>query len=153
MSDGEATAGEGSDAGAKLKKKLKVKPGMRPGATPSGSRAGSPAPGGESMRLSVMTSDRADPIALASRPGPPKTGAATPSGSPPPGQATDVIQPREIAEALAPYAKEGISLSNLMKKFQGRVNKPGNINTSQWVQMVKAHGVYGPDKLLRPKAS
>jgi transcription initiation factor TFIIF subunit alpha len=47
MSDGEATAGEASDAGARLKKKLKVKPGMRPGATPSGSRAGSPAPGGK----------------------------------------------------------------------------------------------------------
>ncbi|EAQ88165.1 hypothetical protein CHGG_04784 [Chaetomium globosum CBS 148.51] len=134
MSDGEATAGEGSDAGAKLKKKLKVKPGMRPGGTPSGSRAGSPAPG-------------------ANRPGAPKTGGATPSGSPPPSQAVDIIQPREIAEALAPYAKEGISLSNLMKKFQTRVNKPGNITTSQWIQMVKVHGVYGPDKLLRPKAS
>ncbi|KAK4244286.1 hypothetical protein C7999DRAFT_17441 [Corynascus novoguineensis] len=132
MSDGEATAGEASDAGAKLKKKLKVKPGMRPGATPSGSRAGSPAP----------TANRA-----------PKPGAATPSGSPPPGQAPDIITAKEIADALAPYAKEGISLSNLMKKFQGRVNKPGNINTSQWVQMVKAHGVYGPDKLLRPKAA
>ncbi|KAL2189590.1 Rap30/74 interaction domain-containing protein [Thermothelomyces heterothallicus CBS 203.75] len=133
MSDGEATAGEGSDAGAKLKKKLKVKPGMRPGATPSDSRAGSPAP----------AANRA-----------PKPGGATPSGSPPPGgQAPDIITAKEIADALAPYAKEGISLSNLMKKFQGRVNKPGNINTSQWVQMVKAHGVYGPDKLLRPKAA
>jgi len=47
MSDGEATAGEASDAGAKLKKKLKLKAGMRTGATPSGSRAGSPAPGGK----------------------------------------------------------------------------------------------------------
>ncbi|KAL2159883.1 hypothetical protein VTH06DRAFT_2016 [Thermothelomyces fergusii] len=136
MSDGEATAGEGSDAGAKLKK-LKVKPGgMRPGATPSGSRAGSPAP----------TANR-----------PPKPGGTTTSsGSPPPppsGQATDIITAKEIADALAPYAKEGISLSNLMKKFQGRVNKPGNITTSQWIQMVKAHGVYGPDKLLRPKAA
>jgi transcription initiation factor TFIIF subunit alpha len=46
MSDGEATAGEASDAGARLKKKLKVKPSMRPGGTPAGSRAGSPAPSG-----------------------------------------------------------------------------------------------------------
>lgn len=45
MSDGEATGGEASDAGAKLK--LKAKPGVRPGGTPSGSRAGSPAPPGK----------------------------------------------------------------------------------------------------------
>jgi len=132
MSDGEATGGETSDAGAKLKKKLKAKSGMRPGATPSGSRAGSPAPGANRATAS-------------------KPGVATPSGSPPPGQAPDIITAKEIADALAPYAKEGISLSNLLKKFSGRVNKPGNINTSQWVQMVKAHGVYGSDKLLRPK--
>jgi transcription initiation factor TFIIF subunit alpha len=38
-----------------------------------------------------------------------------------------------------------------MKKFHGRVNKPGTITSSQWAQMVKAYAVYGPDKLLRPK--
>lgn len=85
---------------------------------------------------------------------PPKPTGTPSSGSPPPGQqATDIITAKEIADALAPYAKEGISLSNLMKKFQGRVNKPGNINTHQWIQMVKACGVYGPDKLLRPKSA
>ncbi|KAH6635519.1 hypothetical protein B0J18DRAFT_419000 [Chaetomium sp. MPI-SDFR-AT-0129] len=130
MSDGEATAGEGSDGGAKLKKKLKVKPGMRPGATPSGSRAGSPAPG-------------------ANRPA--KAGGATPSGSPPPGQAADRIQPHEIAAALAPYAKDGITLANLMKKFPGRVNRPGTVTTSEWLQMVRIHAAWGEDKLLRPK--
>ena len=63
MSDGEATAGEASDAGARLKKKLKVKSGMRPGATPSGSRAGSPAPGGKFMFLpNVVTEYCADHV-------------------------------------------------------------------------------------------
>jgi transcription initiation factor TFIIF subunit alpha len=78
---------------------------------------------------------------------PPKPAPAPSSSSPGP----DRIQPREIAEALAPYAKEGISLSNLMKMFQKRIGKPGNITKSEWIQMVKAHAVYGPDKLLRPK--
>ncbi|KAK4151339.1 hypothetical protein C8A00DRAFT_17235 [Chaetomidium leptoderma] len=131
MSDGEATAGEASDAGSRLKKKLKVKPGMRPGATPSGSRAASPAPAGKSYYLYSTT--------------------ATPSGSPPPGQDPERIQPREIAEALAPYAKEGISLSNLLAVFQKRINKPGHITKSEWIQMVKAHAVFGADKRLRPK--
>ncbi|KAL2261854.1 hypothetical protein VTK26DRAFT_3146 [Humicola hyalothermophila] len=125
-SDGEATAGETSDAGAMLKKKLKVKPGVRPGATPSGSRAGSPAPASAQ----------------------PKPATATPSGSPPP---TDRIQPWEIVEALAPHAQEGISLGNLIRKFHNRINKPGNITKEEWVAMVKSHAVYGPDKLLRPK--
>ncbi|KAK4126286.1 Rap30/74 interaction domain-containing protein [Parathielavia appendiculata] len=148
MSDGEATGGEASDAGTRLKTKLKTKPGVRTGATPSGSRASSPAPTGSQG---------------------PKTGTTTPGGSPPPGDrivpvanqapkvgaaasgGPDRIQPREIAEALAPYAKEGISLSNLMKMFQKRIGKPGNITKSEWIQMVKAHAVYGADKLLRPK--
>lgn len=89
-------------------------------------------------------------------------GTATPSGSPPPGSppagsppgggpAPDRIQPQEIIDTLAQYAKEGITLSNLMKVFQRRINKPGNITKSEWIQMVKAHAVYGQDKLLRPK--
>jgi hypothetical protein len=41
MSDGEATAGEASDGGAKLKKKIKLKSGTGATGTPSGSRAGS----------------------------------------------------------------------------------------------------------------
>ncbi|KAK3900057.1 hypothetical protein C8A05DRAFT_46028 [Staphylotrichum tortipilum] len=132
MSDGEATAGEASDAGVKLKKKLKLKAGVRPGGTPAGSRAGSPAPGSQAA------------------------GTATPSGSPPPGSPTnpvaDRIQSQEIADAIAPYAQEGISLSNLLRMFQKRINKPGNVTKSEWLQMVKAHAVFGPvDKLLRPK--
>jgi len=43
-SDGEATAGEASDGGLKLKKKIKLKSGTGATGTPSGSRAGSPAP-------------------------------------------------------------------------------------------------------------
>lgn len=58
MSDGEATAGETSDAGGLLKKKLKVKPGVRPGSTPSGSRAGSPAPSGMFHTLPIPISPR-----------------------------------------------------------------------------------------------
>ncbi|KAK4236371.1 hypothetical protein C8A03DRAFT_16981 [Achaetomium macrosporum] len=132
MSDGEATAGEASDGGAKMKKKQPtVKLGIRAGTTPSDSRAASPAP-------------------AASNPAP-KAGTATPSGSPPPGQAPDRIQPWEIAEALAPYAKEGISLGALLRKFQKRMNGPGNITKTEWIQMVKANAIYGPDKLLRPK--
>jgi transcription initiation factor TFIIF subunit alpha len=38
-----------------------------------------------------------------------------------------------------------------MKMFQKRIGKPGNITKSEWIQMVKAHAVYGADKLLRPK--
>ncbi|KAJ4300426.1 transcription factor IIF subunit tfg1 [Collariella sp. IMI 366227] len=128
MSDGEATAGEGSDAGVKLKKKLKVK-GVRPGGTPSGSRAGSPAPGGK-----------------------PKSDTVTPSGSPPPGQpAAGRIQASDIAEALAPYAKDGIPLSDFFHKFKKYINKPGNITQGEWMQMVKALSVFGADKRLRPK--
>ncbi|KAL2129689.1 hypothetical protein VTI74DRAFT_7432 [Chaetomium olivicolor] len=129
MSDGEVTAGEASDAGVKLKKKLKAKPGVRPGATPSGSRAGSPAPAGK-----------------------PKSDNVTPSGSPPPGQPPVAkIQASDIAEALAPYAAEGIPLSDFFHKFKKYINKPGNITQGEWMQMVKALAVFGPDKRLRPK--
>ncbi len=152
MSDGEATAGEASDAGVKLKKKLKLKPGVRTGGTPAGSRAGSPAPG-NSPPLAFRTAPvlTPQPATQASA-----TGTATPSGSPPPGSPTnptgDRIQSQEIADAIAPYAQEGISLSNLLRMFQKRINKPGNVTKSEWLQMVKAHAVFGPvDKLLRPK--
>ncbi|KXX80267.1 Transcription initiation factor IIF subunit alpha [Madurella mycetomatis] len=129
-SDGEATAGEASDAGAKLKKKLKVKPGVRPGGTPSGSRPVSPAP--------------------AASQGPSTVGSATPSGSPPAGD--NRIQPSEIVESLAPYAEEGITLGDLLRKFHNRINRPGGTTKSEWIQMVKAQSVYDTkSKLLRPK--
>lgn len=152
MSDGEATAGEASDAGVKLKKKLKLKAGVRPGGTPSGSRAGSPAPGETPFPPAFHT----PPPMLIHPPPAPAAGTATPSGSPPPGSptnpSTDRIQSQEIADAIAPYAQEGISLSNLLRMFQKRINKPGNVTKSEWLQMVKAHAVFGPvDKLLRPK--
>ncbi|KAL1840583.1 hypothetical protein VTJ49DRAFT_315 [Mycothermus thermophilus] len=135
MSDGEATAGETSDApGAKLKQKFKAKTVMRPAAsaTPSGSRAGSPAPG--------AASTTAKP-------------SSAPSGSPPPtGQAPDKIQPKEIADAIATHAKDGIALSALFQMFQKRINKPGHMTKTEWIQWVKNYAVYGPDKLLRPKA-
>ncbi len=45
-------------------------------------------------------------------------------------------------------------MSNLMRMFQKRINKPGNTTKSEWIQMVKAHAVYhNTDKLLRPKAA
>lgn len=65
----------------------------------------------------------------------------------------DKIQPSEIIEALAPYAESGISLGNLLRKFLPRMNKPGTITKGAWLQMVKVHAVYGPDKLLRPKTN
>lgn len=52
-SDGEATAGEASDGGLKLKKKIKLKSGTGATGTPSGSRAGSPIPPSKQRPASV----------------------------------------------------------------------------------------------------
>ncbi|KAL2120565.1 hypothetical protein VTJ04DRAFT_4592 [Mycothermus thermophilus] len=150
MSDGEATAGETSDAGAKLKQKLKVKAVMRPAQTPSGSRAASPAPSG------AATASTAAPAAAA-KPSGTSTTATSPAGSPPPssapgGQAPDKITPKEIADAINQHAKDGISLSALFQMFQKRINKPGHMSKTEWIQWVKSYAVYGPDKKLKPKA-
>lgn len=81
----------------------------------------------------------------------PKAGTATPRGSPPPAAAPDRIQPSEIVAALAPYGEEGITLPDLLTKFRTRIDKPGSSTKNEWIQMVKSHAVYGPDRRLRPK--
>ncbi|KAK0629966.1 hypothetical protein B0T17DRAFT_490606, partial [Bombardia bombarda] len=130
MSDGEATAGEGSDGGLRIGKKIKSsKTGL--------SRAGSPA----SPRI----------------PGSPKLatnrGTSTLRGSPPPNQAAPKIELREIAEAIG-AAENGIGLSDLLRKFHGRIDRPGTITRAEWIQLIKLCAEFGPaDKLLRLKAS
>lgn len=123
-SDGEATAGEGSDGGALLKKKLKLKAGARPGGTPSGSRAGSPAPAGSQANN-------------------------TPSGSPPPG--ADRITPQEIIQALSRFPN-GVGIVDLIREFNSRLDRPGCMTKKEWISIVKANSTFnGKDKLLRPK--
>ncbi|KAH8889641.1 Rap30/74 interaction domain-containing protein [Thozetella sp. PMI_491] len=132
-SDGEVTAGEGSDAGQK-KKSIKLKTGQT--GTPVGSRAGSPVPSG-------------------SKPISPSKGAAggtaTPRAHSPQlvGQANDRIQAAEIVQAI--NAQNGISLTKLFEMFKHRIDTPGNLSKKEWVALVRQNGVYGPDKLLRPK--
>ncbi|KAK1759519.1 hypothetical protein QBC47DRAFT_372257 [Echria macrotheca] len=133
-SDGEATAGEGSDGGLKLKKKIKLKSGTGATGTPSGSRAGSPAPQ-NSQGIS-----------------PTKGGTATPGGTPAPAAAQPVrkIEVSEIIKAISAHP-EGIQLGVLMRKFISRIDKPGSTTKSEWIQMVRHNAVFGNDKLLRPK--
>jgi len=133
-SDGEATAGEASDGGLKLKRKIKIKSGSGATGTPSASRAGSPIP---------PASQGISPI---------KGGTATPSGSPPPqGGPQGRITTAEIIQMINTHP-EGIKLGEMLRKFLGRVDTPGNITKSEWIAIVKANSVYSQaDKLLRPK--
>ncbi|KAK4644419.1 transcription factor IIF subunit tfg1 [Podospora bellae-mahoneyi] len=128
-SDGEATAGEGSDGGAMLKKKFKMKA-QRPGGTPSGSRAGSPAPAGQAS----------------------KTGTATPSGSPPPSsKPVAKITAQECYEALARHTN-GIALVPFMSQFKHRIDKPGSTTRQEWIHMVKSFSDFHHEtKLLKAK--
>ncbi|KAK0665911.1 putative transcription initiation factor IIF subunit alpha [Cercophora samala] len=128
-SDGEATAGEGSDGGAMLKKKFKMKA-QRPGGTPSGSRAGSPAPAGQ----------------------PSKTGTATPSGSPPPSsKPVAKITAQECYEALSRHVN-GIALVPFMQQFKNRIDKPGSTTRQEWIHMVKTFSDFHHEtKLLKAK--
>ncbi|KAF6825460.1 transcription initiation factor IIF subunit alpha [Colletotrichum plurivorum] len=128
MSDGEATAGEMSD-GQPRKKKIKlVGSGAR--GTPVGSRAGSPAP-----------------AATGSKPGSP-----IPDGSPRAGSPGGQVEAWEIVNAL-PELPNGISIGNLMRKFQSRIGDgPGQIDRKQWITLVRENCAYGPDKVLRRKA-
>lgn len=141
-SDGEATAGEGSDGGLKPKvgapKKIKLKtPGT---STPSGSRAGSPLP-----QSGVATHDYAKP--------------GTPTGGPPAAPVakapanTKPITGEEIVELIISNSG-AISIQDLLARFKGRVgDKPGQMLKSNWVKLVKSHATYGADKLLRPKGA
>lgn len=79
-------------------------------------------------------------------------GSASPSRSPPPATGDIKIQPSEIIQSLAPYAKDGIKLGDLLRKFRGRIDRPGGTTKSEWIQMVKAQSVFDTkSKLLRPK--
>ncbi|KAK4204150.1 putative transcription initiation factor IIF subunit alpha [Triangularia verruculosa] len=131
-SDGEATAGEGSDGGAMLKKKLKLKAGgQRPGVTPSGSRAGSPAPPGQATTTS-------------------KTGTPSAAGSPPP-PGVAKITTQEIHDALCRHP-DGISLPAFMELWRSRLGKQGGTQRNEWISMVKSCSVFSQtDKLLKPK--
>ncbi|KAG0650568.1 Transcription initiation factor IIF subunit alpha [Hyphodiscus hymeniophilus] len=130
MSDGEATAGEMSDANRP--KKIKIKFG-----TPSGSRAGSPAP------------TRAGHIgAGGSRAGSPAAQGAARSQSP---QSSGLIQAHEISAALPP---EGITIGNLFKKFESRIgDAPGQTTRKVFFNLIKVNSFYDQKdvkKLLKP---
>ncbi|KAK0619831.1 hypothetical protein B0T14DRAFT_519981 [Immersiella caudata] len=141
-SDGEATAGEASDGGVKLKKKIKLKSGTGATGTPSGSRAGSPVPPA-SQGIS-----------------PTKGGTSTPSGSPPPqgppppqGQPRGRIEASEIIQALNAHPN-GITLGDLLRKFLGRIDRPGMMTKQEWIQLVKQNSTFSAaDRLLRPKTA
>ncbi|CAJ2501866.1 Uu.00g047190.m01.CDS01 [Anthostomella pinea] len=140
-SDGEATAGEMSDgAGGKKKKKRPVL-GASARGTPSGSRAGSPvAPHGSNVVGSKPTTSSAR--------------AASP-GSPAQGQSKEVIHPissQEIIDAMPPHP-QGISVGQLLKKFEHRLEKPGFPTRKSWLDQVKMCTAWDKtQKLLRRKA-
>ncbi|KAK4231272.1 putative transcription initiation factor IIF subunit alpha [Podospora fimiseda] len=143
-SDGEATGGEGSDGGGLLKKKLKLKAAaaqVRPGGTPLGSRAGSPAPapGQASASSSFNNGSKASP--------PPGGSSASP---PPSAAGGERVTAADVVATLARYPA-GISLGNLIRLFSGRVDTPGHLSKKEWISLVKANALFGPDKLLRPK--
>ncbi|OLN81235.1 Transcription initiation factor IIF subunit alpha [Colletotrichum chlorophyti] len=130
MSDGEATGGEMSDGQLRKKKIKLVGTGAR--GTPVGSRAGSPIP-------AVSGS---------------KPGSPMPEGSPAPraGSPPGPIEAWEIVNAL-PQLPEGISIGNLMRRFQGRIGDgPGQMDRKEWIKLVKENCAYGADKILRRKA-
>lgn len=131
-SDGEATAGEASDGGLKLKKKKKQIIELRGGR--SDSRAGSAVPSGAPSNS-------------------PNKGVSTPRGSPPPSQPAPPKR-IEASEIIAAIPAEGITLGNLLRMFHSRIDKPGGQTKSEWLQMVKQHGEYeSASKLLKPKKS
>ncbi|KAM7185025.1 hypothetical protein V8F33_012638 [Rhypophila sp. PSN 637] len=134
-SDGEATAGEGSDGGMKLKKKIKIKS-AGTGST-SVSRAGSPdamSPGGSAN----------------------KQGSATPRNSPPPPSTTrapaqsqgppKAIEQEEIVAFFEAHPG-GSTLGDLLNVFKHRVDK-GATTKKEWISMVKRVASLGEDKKL-----
>lgn len=151
-SDGEATAGEGSDGGLKLKKKIKIKSG-----TPSASRAGSPAPPGKfpppcsGIGVSAKNHCFRRVASQNNNKSPGKAGSATPRNSPPPPQVS--VKPIELSEITDVFRAnpEGISLGNLLRKFAARVDK-GATTKIEWMAMVKKIATLGSDKLLHPIA-
>ena len=59
----------------------------------------------------------------------------------------------EIIQAIAAQSN-GITLGNLLRMFNDRIDKPGSTTKGEWIQMVKSNADYNAqDKLLRPKGS
>lgn len=130
-SDGEATAGEGSDGGLKLKKKITLKTATGPKGTPVGSRAGSPAPPAPGGSQSVSPS---------------KAPAAAAAGAPTTGPIT-----ADLVISIAKEFPEGVKASILMKRYSAYIgDKPGQITKDAWIKLIKSYMYYkpGPDKLL-----
>lgn len=75
-----------------------------------------------------------------------KPGSPVPEGSPAP---RGPIQAHEIVDAL-PELPGGISIGNLMRRFQGRIGDgPGQMDRKEWIKLVKENCAYGSDKILR----
>ncbi|KAI0482150.1 Rap30/74 interaction domain-containing protein [Xylariaceae sp. FL0804] len=123
-SDGEGTAGEMSDGAGGRKKKKLLGTGAR--GTPSGSRAGSPAaPQGNKPRASHLDVNGQGYI--------------------------DPPTPQEIVDALPPLP-HGVTVGNLLKVFQDRIDKPGYMPRDVWLKIVgKAADFNQKEKLLRRK--
>ncbi|RDW64058.1 hypothetical protein BP5796_10560 [Coleophoma crateriformis] len=132
MSDGEATGGEMSDGAGGKKKKIKLNYGK---GSPSGSRAGSPAAG------------RSGSVGAGG------SRAGTPASQGPSGARSPGSGPLQVSEVIAAIPSTGTSITDLMKKFAGRVGdkKGEQTDKKEFIKMVKENSVYGPDKLLRPK--
>ncbi|KAK3395010.1 hypothetical protein B0H63DRAFT_556124 [Podospora didyma] len=63
------------------------------------------------------------------------------------------VEAWEVAQAVAANAPEGISLENLLRKFEGRLGELEPATGSEWAALVRENADYGPDGvLLRPKA-
>ncbi|KAI5457198.1 hypothetical protein BGZ63DRAFT_365660 [Mariannaea sp. PMI_226] len=77
-----------------------------------------------------------------------RAGSPVPNqGGASPGASGSIIEPWEILEKIPP---EGIVISDLIKKFTGRVgDKPGQMAKGEWIKLVKQICEYGPDKRLR----
>ncbi|KAI0381954.1 Rap30/74 interaction domain-containing protein [Hypomontagnella monticulosa] len=140
-SDGEGTAGETSDGAADKKKRLA--PSIASGkvskrGTPAGSRAASPTPPQGAASKASSTAPRASS---------PSSSSQTPGVNP-----LAIISVQEIIDELPPLP-EGIPISNLIKKFQHRLEMPGGTTKNEWLKMVKLNAAYDSEKkLLRRKA-
>lgn len=146
-SDGEGTGGEMSD-GAGARKKLKLGAGSV-GGTPTASRAGSPtllaskSPRASFTRILV---GRATVTSQSVQ----KKHADNFTGVSPVGQfGGATIDPAEILEKIPP---EGITSSELIKKFSGRIgDRPGMMNKQDWIKLVKEQCDRAPDGRLHRK--
>ncbi|KAI1267038.1 Rap30/74 interaction domain-containing protein [Xylariaceae sp. FL1019] len=134
---GSGSDGEMSDgAGGKIKPRSKDKLGVSAKGTPTGSRAGSPIP---SRPLATS------PEASTSQSRPPAASTETSSPNP---ETSKPVTAQDIIDALP---AEGISIGGLLRIFKNRVDGPGQLPKREWIQLVKANSMFGPDKLLRRK--